>query len=340
MESIYSPLFEVDAPSEDERIAQMKDFLMNEHRFPLRQGNVYEASLREWMHSVIIGETEISAKNNRTFKYVLEHYLEEDPSNDPTDDTLNRFFSKEFEDEVNSNMINGSEFPYVKVIQYITEICTVPYSHFTNYVKYMYTERQEWNSFDVTQNSNMEDCHRDICKVMTKAGNTGFDFKEIGKLLLDDGIERNDVAYRKYGENHVKTAMQFGLTQESSGQWYLTCLGKVFADLDLDTQNKLLARVLLRSPFYGTIVADAQYEEDIHLAEYMGFLSESTQKRRLPSVRKMLDVIIYANDIDEALSNKLRTANTEKMIQKSHRSIDWSSDEISELGFAADETEL
>ena len=90
-DSIYETIAELNPTSETDRLSSMKSFLMGKHRFPLRKGNIQEASLREWIHSVLSGEIILSPESKEEFNHILRNYRNDDPD-DPTNKTIRRFF--------------------------------------------------------------------------------------------------------------------------------------------------------------------------------------------------------------------------------------------------------
>lgn len=219
---------------------------------------------------------------------------------------LNNFFKQIFENHINNDMLElNYVFPTDKVMQYINDLCSIPYK---DYIDYLIKEGsfKPIESGDITQNSNINDCHLNLCRVISDAGDPGLDFDSIGRLLQNDGVVRMPGADKKYGENQVKTASQLGLAWELCGTWYLTCIGKVFCDLSEETKLAIMSRCMLRSPFYSRILCDAMVT-DIRLEDYMGILSQSTIKRRLPSVRKMLNIVLQANKDQAMLQYRLAT---------------------------------
>jgi len=88
--------------------------------------------------------------------------------------------------------------------------------------------------FDVVQFSNFEDCTCKLVKVLYFSGNKGYSYEEVGGILLD--AKRKNLALKKYGENHSKTANVLGLTKiikiNNKTQVFLTNLGIYYYSLD------------------------------------------------------------------------------------------------------------
>lgn len=224
---------------------------------------------------------------------------------------INGFFDQIFEKHINEDMLElNYVFPTKKVLEYIDSLCSIPYEDYLNFL----IEKGKFSPIlagDITQNSNINDCHINLCNALSEAGDPGMDFNAIGRVLQNDGVDRAPGADKKYGENHVKTASQLGLAWELCGTWYLTCIGRVFCLLSQETQSAIMARCMLRSPFYARILCNA-INTDIYLPDYMSILSVSTIKRRLPSVKKMLDIVIRAISNSDTIKARLDNAIKEK----------------------------
>ena len=77
-----------------------------------------------------------------------------------------------------------------------------------------------------------------------------------------------------------------------------------YKEIEQGLQNNFMARILLRNPFYATIVSDASRHQ-IQISSYLESISESTRIRRIPSIRKMLNIIINACDVKEKVYYRL-----------------------------------
>ena len=87
--------------------------------------------------------------------------------------------------------------------------------------------------------------------------NRGLNYLETGKLLFNDGVDRNDAAYRKYGENHIKMAASVGLAFKVEDVYYLSPVGCAFDELSEETRNKLLLRLILRNKLISQLLLEA-----------------------------------------------------------------------------------
>lgn len=193
-------------------------------------------------------------------------------------------------------------FPKEEVISYAHELIRISLLEYITYIR-EYCTVSFIESQDIVQFSSFIDATRNICSKLESCGDQGLSYLEIGKLLLDDGAPRNDMAYRKYGENHTKTAQELGLTQMLYNVSYLTCIGKIFFDLTENEQISLLRRLVLRNKYIMLLLIISQ-KENTTLKSQMGILSESTQKRRLSNVTKLWKFILSDGiEVTDVLSN-------------------------------------
>ncbi len=207
------------------------------------------------------------------------------------------FFNKSFEESINKEMLNYNYvFPYEKVKEYISELIQVPIQGFIDSVRskiYLTITCK-----DIPQFSSLEDATNRYCQVLDEHKDTGFKFDEIGRLLLNDGLSRTIGAYRKYGENHSKTACHLGLSQNLYNNFYLSSLGKVYNSLTESDRNALIARTSLRNPLYAKIFSMAEYQ-DINITYLCQSLSKSTLKRRRSNIMKICNIILEQCQLEE-----------------------------------------
>jgi len=206
-------------------------------------------------------------------------------------DIIRRFFDRTFELTINEKMFyRDYSYPQDEVLGYIRSVLDCPMPSFINYIRnYCSVPYLEYT--DIVQYSSLADATIGISRAIDEHGDNGFTFVELGRFLLSDGIERNDIAYRKYGENHSKTAQEFGLTQLLYSKTYLTCIGKILPTLSELDQIQLLRRLALRNRYFKLIVVLSSREK-IKLDSQMGLLAESTRIRRLPNVRKIWQLVV------------------------------------------------
>lgn len=202
------------------------------------------------------------------------------------------FFSKSYEKTLDKLIRDDKNYiiPYEQLHNYIKNIITVPYQEFINYIL-NHPLKEKIETKDITQSSSFSACEIEMCKALMFVDNPGLNYLEIGKLFPDYVSHPNDTAYRKYGENQIKTSAHLGLVYEYYKYWYLSCIGYIYQRLSELDREKLLARTILRTPFYYRMMVDLYYH-DVASTKYMTTLSRATQLRREGSVCRLLDICI------------------------------------------------
>ena len=200
------------------------------------------------------------------------------------------FFQKSYEDVINEHLfIRSFNLNKDELFDYVNRVVEVKLLEYCNYViDYCHIDYLTFQ--DVVQFSSLDDATTGICQVLTRA-HDGLHNLEVGQALLDDGTVRKEGAYRKYGENHAKTAIELGLVLENSGCYFLTCLGEIYNDLENSVQNELLRRTILRNRFFQKILIKSQLGP-VSIENEMSFFSQSTIIRRLPNVRTLYNIMI------------------------------------------------
>ena len=203
---------------------------------------------------------------------------------------ITRFMTRSFEKSVDYYMLADKNYviPKQKMHDYIGRVLSIPYSEFIDYVK---SNKGIIEDDQLTQSSNFAACSSEMCAAIESKGNPGMRFIDIGQLFPQYVKVKNDTAYRKYGENQIKTSTQLGLTFEYYGCWYLTCVGYIYNELEIQQQKLLLARTILRTPLYQHILLKL-LERDVDLTEYMQSLSDSTKGRRSGSILRMINICL------------------------------------------------
>lgn len=229
---------------------------------------------------------------------------------------LDNFFALSFESVITEEMFERNYvFPQSIVEEYVMSIISTPYQLFIDYVYSHYCAKPITTS-DIPQISSYDLSTRGICQVMRDLGDPGLTYIELGVSLFNDGTVRNNGAYLKFGENHVKGAAFHGLTHELYKKWFLTCLGHIFPELDEEPRQYLSARTLLRNPFFHIIVADA-VEHDVNIIKYMTGLSPSTQSRRSSSCMQFFNVILKQCQIENVFLHTIYVDKNQKQTQSS-----------------------
>lgn len=219
------------------------------------------------------------------------------------EETLKLFFTRTFENEINEKMMyKNYRIDYLSLVSYINDIITIEYDSFIEYILSNY-DVQYLTSDDVLQYSDLKDATTNICLKFKNNGDTGYRFLDIGKMLEDDGIEREDGAYRKYGENHSKTGENIGLLQKIDYTYYLSCIGSVMDLLSEEQQEKLVDRLLLRNKLIRRLIYKCIVYNEASYSYECGFLKQSTVTRRKSNVKRLVErVAICSNKYRDNIS--------------------------------------
>lgn len=204
---------------------------------------------------------------------------------------LDLFFDEVLEKEINENMFYRDYcYPYDLVFEYIKGLIEIPLDHFVEYARANCIVNFIEHG-DVIQYSSLEAATIGLTNKLKLTTDEGFSFVEVGQLLLNDQCQRNELAYRKYGENHAKTARQFGLVQLLYNKTYLSALGFAYPNIDDDAKRKLLRRLILRNKYFKLIVIKSE-KETVRLDGYLDFLAETTKKRRMSNIKMCWNLIL------------------------------------------------
>lgn len=208
-------------------------------------------------------------------------------------DVLNIFFSKSYETQLNEAILNDADFVVDEygVLNYVANVIDVPYSDYITYIiENPSTEQIETRH--ITQSSSFEACEHEMIDVFLSENNRGLDFVSIGKHFTKYIRSNKDQAFRKYGENQVKTSAQLGLCYEYYDRWFLNCIGYIYNKLLKDDRQSLISRNILRDPLYSKIMSDILFK-DIDILQYMGCLnSNETKLRRYDSVKRLISICL------------------------------------------------
>ena len=222
-----------------------------------------------------------------------------------SEEIIASFFTGSFESEYNQRlMYRDYKLPSVEIFDYIHKVMNIPLYEFLDAVMTKYST-SHFSTKDIPQFSSFNDATNRICDVLMDHGDEGFKFEEIGMFLQSNDVEKKTGAYLKYGENHCKTAADFGLIQIHVGKvCYLSCFGVIFNELSESEKQNYLSRFVLRNNFIKWLINKA-YTHKVNLEEEMNILSPSTIKRRKPNVNRYLNLLKNSSDmrIDNILSN-------------------------------------
>lgn len=226
------------------------------------------------------------------------------------------------------------EFPVARMEDYVISVAATPYRQFVDFVHDSICPTRISSAADIPQISSYDVCTYGVCKMMNAIGDPGVTVYDFGRFLYPnskkhvkyehieavtdeaidiyvktygalvvgrpesciclDGKERKKQAIVKIAENQLKGAAFHGLVYELGGKWFLTCLGKVYATLDMELQHALSARTLLRNPFFWRVISEA-VDHEIDIMPYVtSVCSGSTIERRRTSCMHFLDICTEA----------------------------------------------
>ena len=215
------------------------------------------------------------------------------------------FFSGSFEAEYNQHlMYRDYKLPSEEIIDYLHRVMNIPLYEFIDAIVTKYST-SHFSTKDIPQFSSFNDATNRICNILKDKGDDGYKYEEIGAFLRITDGERNSGANLKYGENHCKTAADFGLIQIRIGKvCYLSCFGMIYNELSESEKQDYLSRFVLRNNFINWLINKATAHK-VNLEEEMSILSPSTIKRRKHNVKYYLELLKKQSDyrIDDILSN-------------------------------------
>ena len=221
------------------------------------------------------------------------------------DDLLKAFFQRTIEEVYNEKLFRRSYvLPQEEVLEYVSNLLEIPIDVFFSYML-QHNRSYSFRVKEIPQFSSIEDATTRLCCVLKDKNDPGLSYVELGVLLRHEGSVRTEGADQKYGENHSKTAADFGLVQISpySHKIFLTAIGYIFSSLSTDEQEEYLARAILRNNFINCILSRAVSHE-ILLTDEMSILSLSTINRRLSNVKGYLRILWRKGDeISAAIKN-------------------------------------
>lgn len=202
------------------------------------------------------------------------------------------FYSRSYEEDVNKKILDDKNYvvPRQQLYNYVKNLISIPYADFIRHIKENHKKPSPDDS-GTTQFSSFSSCEIEMCNALLWANNPGLQFLEIGQLFPEKVSSKKTAAYRKFGENQIKTATQLGLTFEYYDHWYLGCLGYIYPTLNDEEKQSLLARTITRNDFYSHLLINV-IDHNIVISDYLNHLSSTTQKRREGNVLMMIQICI------------------------------------------------
>lgn len=130
-------------------------------------------------------------------------------------------------------------------------------------------------------------------------------YQYIGYMLNKNA---SDGAQTKYGENHLKMAIQMGLVSEKP--YKVSELGKEYLALSEEERNKIKPKLYMRVPLIQKLLLESKNEKIDAMDEMRIYLSEKTAIRRRSNIKTLLNEI-----------SKIASVETQKQIMDN---ISWS----------------
>jgi hypothetical protein len=152
----------------------------------------------------------------------------------------------------------------------------------------------------VPQFSNFKDGTNEVVEILTKQGNPGLTFVQLGILL--EGPGKTDMAYRKYGENHSKLAELLDLVTISNTRprkIYLTSLGEMYHKVDNKNRIEIIKTQIFRMHLVRYIIMNYNNSLFNLSGDLQTSLKESTTDRRMSNI-KALFKFLQDNGVGEA----------------------------------------
>ncbi len=211
------------------------------------------------------------------------------------DSIVNEFFEKNYEKKINKNIL-FYKFPEEKVFTYVKSVINEPVSNYISFISLANNKDQVYPE-DIFQFSSFKDATINLCLKIKDKDNPGLSYLEIGKLLQDDGKERLNTAYIKYGENHAKFADALGIVFRVYSSCYLSGIGYIYTKLSSADQEKLLTRLIIRTKLIMKLYQTSQ-NDIVNLRDFLSVLSESTYIRRRSNIKKVLCILYNSTEYD------------------------------------------
>ena len=140
---------------------------------------------------------------------------------------------------------------------------------------------------DISQFSDFKDAYYTVPYLLQHCGKSNVDYLSMGIMLRDN--KRKDIADKKYGENHIKTAAQLGLCRFEKCRANSNALGGLFIKLNEAERRNVLPKLCLYIPFIQNYFMFGATDEVRD--KMLSILSKTTQIRRRPNVNTITQTI-------------------------------------------------
>ena len=140
---------------------------------------------------------------------------------------------------------------------------------------------------DIPQFSDFKDAYYNVPFRLANCGLKDVDYLRMGYMLRVE--KRKDVADKKYGENHIKTAALMGLCNFVKCKANVNNFGNLFIQLSESERKDILPKICLYILFINNFFKKGGTDEVRE--EMLGILSVTTQNRRRSNVNTIIETI-------------------------------------------------
>lgn len=220
------------------------------------------------------------------------------------DDTISLFFSKQLETQINHQLLEKSYvFPSERMHNYAIELINTNIDDYFTWLNDHFSSGL-FSIEDAVQYSSFNDATNRIVERMLESGDEGYSYIQIGRLIQNDGVPRTEWAYRKYGENHAKTAVYLGYLYSINRVCYVSSIGYTLRQLTEVEQKKLFARLFVRTTLFKTIyyLSDSN---NVDLRNLLDMLTDQTYLRRRSSIKKLYKNLVEAEPTCLEIVNRI-----------------------------------
>lgn len=203
------------------------------------------------------------------------------------------FFCEAYEKQINELLLEDREYeiPYNTIYNYVKQVIGIPYTEFLDFlIEY---GNVSYNKRDIPQYIKFNHCEDAMIQLLIDEDNTGLKPFEIGELLCEN-YKRSSRSYVNYANRHLISAKILGIVFEYFGHWYLNCIGYVYINLEPMQKKSLLARTLLRSPFFKSIFSNNP--EQIVLSDILEILPYGFVKNNYIAITSLINICIQEAD--------------------------------------------
>jgi len=155
-------------------------------------------------------------------------------------------------------------------------------------------QREPVTKDNIPQISNLDCALYDVASILLRSGEV-LSFERMGYYLTRDDptFKQNEIANKKYGENHAKIAalLDIVLIDKSGSRAHISLsqFGRSYCVLPKEEQTKLAKRLCLRIPIIQNYLIEGCSDEQID--SDLNILSKATKKRRGSKLKDMIQLV-------------------------------------------------